>query len=536
MPDLLASIQITPSLPALAAIVPLRAAPVALPGSAMVGPPGIDFGAALVGLLDPAKPLQPSDDRQAGAADGKALPELDVADSDPLIAWAPQPLGAPPPAPTPDAEPTGDALPSSAPVAGSSPAPLIPAASTASAPVADQPPLGVESASTAMPLRPAASHAAPTPFTPGSSQIASMQPEPSPLTPPEAPPAPIAAVDPATLASEADAQLDPIANDRSVTREPLDLARPEAGHSSQPQAVLTPGAPRLAPPPRPGTPALPPAIAPAVVAPAAGASPMPRLAMEVAATSAGTDAVPPSELEPANSITAPLHADPATGADPVRRFHTVTHGGAAAKADTTLWVALQPQSPVPAAVTSGAAAQVFAAALSTAGGAGPVEARPVDARIDAATLFGGPIALETRPIPAPGTNAPLDLTRHDWPEQMIDRIAALRDAAEAADTRIKLAPENMGALEISLRREGDRVHVHFTAENPAARQLIAEAAPRLAELADARGVKLGQATVDGGSQQGSQHDAQQRQQPAQTSSHNGQASATAEPRSDERIA
>jgi flagellar hook-length control protein FliK len=41
--------------------------------------------------------------------------------------------------------------------------------------------------------------------------------------------------------------------------------------------------------------------------------------------------------------------------------------------------------------------------------------------------------------------------------------------------------------------------VHFTAENPATRQLLADAAPRLAELAEARGLKLGQSSVDSGS-------------------------------------
>lgn len=82
---------------------------------------------------------------------------------------------------------------------------------------------------------------------------------------------------------------------------------------------------------------------------------------------------------------------------------------------------------------------------------------------------------------------------------MIERIAALRDGVEAADTRIRLAPENLGTVDVSIRRDGDRLQVHFTAENPATRQLLADAAPRLAELAEARGLKLGQSSVDSGS-------------------------------------
>lgn len=103
---------------------------------------------------------------------------------------------------------------------------------------------------------------------------------------------------------------------------------------------------------------------------------------------------------------------------------------------------------------------------------------------------------------------PLDLTREDWTGRMIDRIAVMRDAVEAADTRIRLAPEHLGNVEVSIRRDGDRIHVHFTAENPATRQLLAEAAPRLSELAEARGLKLGQSSVDSGAggQQGAPRD------------------------------
>lgn len=111
--------------------------------------------------------------------------------------------------------------------------------------------------------------------------------------------------------------------------------------------------------------------------------------------------------------------------------------------------------------------------------------------------------------------APLDLTREDWTGRMIDRIAVMRDAVDAADTRIRLAPEHLGQVEVSIRRDGDRIHVHFTAENPATRQLLAEAAPRLSELAEARGLKLGQSSVDSGA--GGQQGAPREQYSGQSS-------------------
>jgi flagellar hook-length control protein FliK len=157
---------------------------------------------------------------------------------------------------------------------------------------------------------------------------------------------------------------------------------------------------------------------------------------------------------------------------------------------------LAPAATAPA-TTVASAAQLFASAIT--GWTGPgTRGEPAPAA-DPGQLAQA--AQATRmPVTAMSATdqAPLDLTREDWTGQMIERIATLRDSAEAADTRIKLAPENLGALDISIRRDGDRIHVHFNAENPAARQLLSEAAPRLAELADARGVKLGQTSVDSG--------------------------------------
>lgn len=159
-----------------------------------------------------------------------------------------------------------------------------------------------------------------------------------------------------------------------------------------------------------------------------------------------------------------------------------------------------PQPIVPGAAVTQTAAQTFAAAISAAYDS---PAAPAPRAADPVTVSNQTAAAEqlrTAVQALSGTEqAPLDLSRDDWAGKMVDRIAALRDAAEAADTRIRLAPENLGSVDVSIRRDGDRLHVHFAAENPATRQLLAEAAPRLAELADARGVKLGQTSVDAGS-------------------------------------
>lgn len=92
----------------------------------------------------------------------------------------------------------------------------------------------------------------------------------------------------------------------------------------------------------------------------------------------------------------------------------------------------------------------------------------------------------------------LDMRRQEWMGQMIDQLEAMRDASPARETRLSLSPEALGKVDVSIRQDGDRIHVHFAAETQAARHLLTDAQPRLSELAEARGVKLGQTSVDGG--------------------------------------
>ena len=108
----------------------------------------------------------------------------------------------------------------------------------------------------------------------------------------------------------------------------------------------------------------------------------------------------------------------------------------------------------------------------------------------------------------------LDMRRDDWPQTMIDHIEALRDAADATSTRITLMPDALGKVDVSIRHDGDAVHVHFAADVPQTRTMLADAQPRLAEAAQVRGVKLGQATVDAGGGEAGRQQPQQQQNSA----------------------
>ncbi len=107
-----------------------------------------------------------------------------------------------------------------------------------------------------------------------------------------------------------------------------------------------------------------------------------------------------------------------------------------------------------------------------------------------------PTAVAAQPLAAGG--ATLDTADRRWPHAMAEQIERLRDAADAQSTRIRLLPDALGPVDVSVRRDGEQVHVHFTAAQAETRQLLADAQPRLADAAEARGLKLGRTDVGGG--------------------------------------
>ena len=128
------------------------------------------------------------------------------------------------------------------------------------------------------------------------------------------------------------------------------------------------------------------------------------------------------------------------------------------------------------------------------------------AAIGVSSVPQNPASIPTAPITAAAVEAPrhvqqapLDLTQARWPEAMIHRIEMLRDMADANDMRIRVVPDALGAIDIALKRDGDTVQVQLHAQQPQTRAMLAEAQPRLAELAEARGIKLQQQSTTGGS-------------------------------------
>ncbi|QIG78725.1 flagellar hook-length control protein FliK [Stakelama tenebrarum] len=107
-------------------------------------------------------------------------------------------------------------------------------------------------------------------------------------------------------------------------------------------------------------------------------------------------------------------------------------------------------------------------------------------------IAGRPTVIDTRSVAAAADAGAmqLDTRRDQWIEDMIDHIDVLRDANGTRTARLRLTPDALGRLDISVQRQGDSLHVRIDAHEHAARTMIADAAPRLAELAEARGMRL----------------------------------------------
>ena len=170
--------------------------------------------------------------------------------------------------------------------------------------------------------------------------------------------------------------------------------------------------------------------------------------------------------------------------------------------------AAQPDVVQPQPGTVASAAMVFGAAIQAATKKRDEPDTPAAPSDTPLTPVGATATHEIKVADA--QQAPLDMRQDRWPHAMIERIEMLRDAADAVDTRIRLVPDALGAIDVSVKTEGDTVRVHFNAEQAATRTLLADAQPRLAELAEARGLKLSQGSLaDSGAQQQRAHAAPQ---------------------------
>ncbi|RXD05000.1 flagellar hook-length control protein FliK [Sphingomonas sp. UV9] len=306
---------------------------------------------------------------------------------------------------------------------------------------------------------------------------------------------PLAAVEPQIVPSDT-TQIAP------VPRQPRDapiaaLAEPTSPTSQFKTTALTSAAARRMPGVVEPSQLVPGQAAP--IAPLASTAPVAIPPLQIAALAAAVP-IAPKPMGEQVSISPPPTSGPVADGPPTTDIATIaTPRWVATDATTPVALALarpEPVQPEPGTVAS--ASQVFGAAIQAATKAR--EDRDIPDQAALSTPVSAPTSTETiRTFDA--QHAPLDMRQERWPHAMIERIEILRDAADATDTRIRLIPDALGAIDVSVRKDGDTVHVHFNAEQSATRTLLADAQPRLAELAEARGLKLGQGALQAGADQ-----------------------------------
>ncbi|WP_294339409.1 flagellar hook-length control protein FliK [uncultured Sphingomonas sp.] len=170
----------------------------------------------------------------------------------------------------------------------------------------------------------------------------------------------------------------------------------------------------------------------------------------------------------------------------------------------TVPLAATPTSPQRAEVLP--AAQMFAQAMFSTPVA-PVEDGDTPSDALPVSLFGTAgqtAATGPAPIAVPASAAAdrntLDMSRGEWMMSMIDKIETLRDESGAVgETRLTLSPDALGNVDVSVRRDDSgQYQVRISADTAQARTILADAAPRLNDMAEARGLKLSHAGVETG--------------------------------------
>ena len=93
----------------------------------------------------------------------------------------------------------------------------------------------------------------------------------------------------------------------------------------------------------------------------------------------------------------------------------------------------------------------------------------------------------------------LPVSHKNWGEALAEKTALLV-GKKGTFARLNLVPHNLGPLEIRVQLQGETSSVEFIALNPATKDVIESAIPRLREMFEAGGIDLGDVNVNSQSQ------------------------------------
>ncbi|HTG37584.1 flagellar hook-length control protein FliK [Sphingomonas sp.] len=361
---------------------------------------------------------------------------------------------------------------------------------------------------------------------PGASPIA-VPPESAAARPADAAIPPFVSVESqgaATPATDRTASVEPA----SATAQP---ALPQSASPALPAPMAVGGAP---------TAEQAPIAQPSAIQPASPASPAATAVDGVATFERATIAQPAAPRpESPPSPTATFIVDPATAAPATAKAASAPSPIAAPRAGKS-----RPSAPIVALPVDAAPATPTGARTDQLLRARPNTAFAIDLSsiapptVEAAAVVH--IAPHDASAPLAATAAtPVDTGRQEWLAAMIDRIETVlgADGGGTRETRITLSPDALGEVSVQLVETDQGITVMLDAATPEAQALLAEAAPRLADMAETRGLKLnGQAMAGHGEQQGGQQRAPHRPDADAPLPNRRAQPGAVDPSTDERIA
>lgn len=112
--------------------------------------------------------------------------------------------------------------------------------------------------------------------------------------------------------------------------------------------------------------------------------------------------------------------------------------------------------------------------------------------------------------------ASVDITKPEWGRDLVEQLRSrlqLSKSDQIQHAHIRLDPPELGRLDVSLRMDGDKVSVHFTAAHPQLREALAANADRLRFDFDGSQMQLTDVSVSSGMYQQSQQQSGQRDEP-----------------------
>lgn len=131
--------------------------------------------------------------------------------------------------------------------------------------------------------------------------------------------------------------------------------------------------------------------------------------------------------------------------------------------------------------------------------------------------FAAPLSsAQAAAAPADAGQAPPNLHGDDFADEFGARLHWMADQ-KIGHARIRLHPEELGAVDVRLRLDGDRVSADFISARPEVRQALEQSLPRLEELLGEHGFQLAHADV--GQQQRDDDDASAEAGVAEQSNH-----------------